>query len=77
MLSVFFVVDRKVTPRFLKPDDWYKGLRREIHVYTFKREMLLRLTFDAPLCSSCSLFVFTGLCLIKSDVKMGETFAKR
>ena len=51
--------------------NWYKGLRRERHVYTLKREMLLPLTFDTPLYSSCSLFVFTGQCLVKPDCKMG------
>ena len=55
----------------MSPKKWYKGLRRERDVYTLKREMLLRLTFDTPLYSYCSLFVFTGLCLIKPGGKMG------
>ena len=61
----------------MSPKKWYKGLRRERDVYTLKREMLLRLTFDTPLYSYCSLFVFTGLCLIKPGGKMGGTFTKR
>ena len=39
-----------------------------------KREMLLRLIFDTPLYSSCALFVFTDMCLIKFGSKMGWTF---
>ena len=54
----------------MNPKNWYKGLRRERHVYTLKREMLLRLKFDTPLYSSCSLFVFAGLYLIKPGGKI-------
>ena len=61
----------------MNPKNWYKGLRRERHIYTLKREILLRLTFDTPLYSSCMLFIFAGLCLIKPGVKMGLTFTKR
>ena len=55
----------------MNPKNWYKGLRRKIHIYTLKRKMLSRLTFDTRMYSSCSLFVFAGLYLIKSGGKMG------
>ena len=67
----------KILSRSMNPKNWYKGLRRERYVYTLKREMLLRSTFDTPLYSSCSLFVIAGLCLIKPGGKMGLTFTKR
>ena len=54
----------------MNPKNWYKGLRRERHAHTLKRE-ILRLTFDTPLYSSCSLIGFTGLCLIKPGGQMG------
>ena len=50
--------------------NWYKSLRRERHAYTLKTE-ILRLTFDTPLYSSCSLFGFAGLFLINPGGKMG------
>ena len=54
----------------MNPKNWYKGLRRERHAHTLKTE-ILRLTFDIPLYSSCSLFGFTDLSLIKPGGQMG------
>ena len=40
---------------------WYKRKNRK-NVYTLKSEILLRLIFDTPLYSSCSLFVSYKAC---------------